>query len=251
MGVIGVGQMGSAHARAMVQLPEVRVVADVDAARARAMGEAIGARVFTDPHALICKGGVEAVLIATPHPLHAPIAAYAAKQGVHVLSEKPLATSAAADQLVATCRARGVLLGVMFQQRTDPSWRTLKRLADEGVLGRVYRLSLVTSAYRPGAYYRSAAWRGTWQGEAGGVLMNQAAHALDLFLWIGRMPRAVQGLVATRLHAVAVEDVALAACDYGGGKVGWVYATTAEVTGAWISRASGGCWCGRTANCAT
>ena len=235
IGIIGVGQMGSAHARDMVQLDEVRVVAvaDVDAERARAIGEAIGVRVFTDAHALICEGGVEAVLIATPHPLHVPIAAYAARRGVHVLTEKPLAVTVTdADQVVATCRAHGVLLGVMFQQRTDPAWRTIKRLMEEGALGQVYRISLVTSSYRPHAYYTSAAWRGTWGGEGGGVLMNQAPHALDLFLWIGGMPRAVQGLVATRLHAIAVEDVALAICDYGGGKVAWIYATTAEVAGA-------------------
>jgi len=235
IGVIGLGQMGSIHARHMAQLDEVRVVAVADLAqeRARAIGKAIGARVFGDAHALLRKGRAEAVLLATPHPLHAPLAAYAARRGVHVLSEKPLATSAAAaDRLVATCRAHHVLLGVMFQQRTDPSWRAVKQLIDAGVLGTVYRLSFVTAAYRPRAYYRSAAWRGTWQGEGGGVLMNQAPHALDLFIWIGGMPRAVQGIAATRLHAIAVEDVALAACDYGAGKIGWVYATTAEVAGA-------------------
>ena len=234
IGVIGMGQMGSAHARRMTELDEVRVVAvaDVDAARAGTIGKAIGARVFTDAHDLIRKGGVEAVLIATPHPLHAPIAAYAAGRGVHVLCEKPLAVSAAAaDRLVASCRAHGVLLGVMFQQRTEPSWRTMKRLVDEGAIGKVYRLGFVTSAYRPQAYYASAAWRGTWDGEGGGVLMNQAPHPLDLFIWIGGMPHAVQGIAATRLHSIAVEDVALAICDYGHGKIGWVYATTAEVSG--------------------
>jgi predicted dehydrogenase len=233
-GVIGVGQMGSVHARTMAQLDEVRVVAvaDVDAERARVIGEAIGARVFTDARDLLRTGSVEAVLLATPHPLHAPIAAYAARRGVHVLSEKPLAVSvAAADRLVATCRAHGVLLGVMFQQRTDPTWRTVKQLVDEGVLGEIYRLSFVTSTYRPHAYYASATWRGTWQGEGGGVLVNQAPHALDLLLWLGGMPGAVQGVAATRLHAIAVEDVALAICDYGHGKLGWLYATTAEVAG--------------------
>jgi predicted dehydrogenase len=162
--------MGNAHASAMAALEEVRVVAVADVGAARA---------FTDAHALTRWGGVEAVLIATPHPLHAPIALYATKRGVHVLSEKPLAISAAAaDRVIATCRAQGVLLGVMFQQRTDPSWRTIKRLVEGGALGAVYRLSLVTTAYRPQAYYASAAWLGSWDGEGGGVLMNQAPHAL-------------------------------------------------------------------------
>jgi predicted dehydrogenase len=235
IGVIGVGQIGGLHAHRMAQLDEVRVVAvaDIEAERARAIGEAIGARVFSGHRDLIRKGDVEAVLIATPHPQHGPVATYAARWGVHVLTEKPLAVTVAdAEQVVTTCRAHGVLLGVMFQQRTDPAWRTIKRLVDAGALGRVYRISLVTSAYRPQAYYASAAWRGTWEGEGGGVLMNQAPHALDLFLWLGGMPRAVQGIAATRLHAIAVEDVALAICDYGGGKVGWIYATTAEVAGA-------------------
>jgi len=154
LGMIGVGQMGSAHTRTMAPLEEVRVVAvaDVDAARARAVGEAVGARAFADAHALIRRGGVEAVLIATPHTLHAPLALYAAKRGVHVLSEKPLAISAAAaDRVIATCRDHGILLGVMFQQRTDPSWGTIKRLVEGGAVGAVYRLSLVTTAYRPQA----------------------------------------------------------------------------------------------------
>jgi predicted dehydrogenase len=235
LGVIGVGQMGSVYVRQMAPLEEVRVtaVADIDVVRARASGEASGARVFPDARTLLRQGNVEAILIATPHPLHAPIAMEAARRGVHVLSEKPLVlTVAEADRVVASCRAHGVLLGVMFQQRTDPTWSTMKRLVDAGVLGPVYRLSVITSAYRPHAYYTSAAWRGTWEGEGGGVLVNQAPHALDLFLWLGGMPRAVQGLAATRLHAIAVEDVALALCDYGQGRVGWLYATTAEVAGA-------------------
>jgi predicted dehydrogenase len=111
------------------------------------VGEAVGARVCTDAHALIRRGGVEALLIATPYTLHAPLALYAAQRGVHVLSEKPLAISAAAaDRVIATGRGYGVLVGVMCQQRTDPSWRTVKRLVEEGALGAVYRLSLVTTA---------------------------------------------------------------------------------------------------------
>ena len=136
--MIGVGQMGSAHTRPMAALEEVRVVAvaDVDAVRARAIGEATGARVFTDAHVLSAGGASRRS--SSPRPIRSMRPSRGCRQrGVHVLSEKPLAMSvAAADRVVANCRAYGVLLGVMFQQRTDPTWRTIKRLVEEGALGR-------------------------------------------------------------------------------------------------------------------
>ncbi|MBV9868513.1 MAG: Gfo/Idh/MocA family oxidoreductase [Abitibacteriaceae bacterium] len=233
-GVIGVGGMGGSHARNIGQLAEAEVVAvaDVNEAAAHKMGAEVGAKSYSDYKALIRKGGVEAVIIATPHYFHPPIAIYAAQHGVHVLSEKPIAVSvAAADKMVQACHKDRVKLGVMFQQRTEASRRKMRDMITDGALGELHRVSMVVPWYRPQAYYNSGAWRGTWGGEGGGVLMNQAPHSMDQFVWMGGMPQSVQGIANTRLHQIEVENTALSIFDYGNGKVGWLYASTAEVPG--------------------
>lgn len=234
LGVIGVGGMGGHHARSIAKLDEVTItaVADVNPDTAKLVGEEIGARSFSDYKPLIRSGEVEAILIATPHYFHPPIAQYAAQHGVHVLSEKPIAvTVKAADKMIAVCREKGVLLGIMFQQRTEPSRRKMKDMVDSGVLGDLHRVSMQAPWYRTQAYYDSGAWRGTWKGEGGGVLMNQSPHSLDQFNWIGGMPKTIQAITTTRLHNIEVDNTSLSILDYGNGKIGWFYTSTAELPG--------------------
>jgi predicted dehydrogenase len=116
----------------------------------------------------------------------------------------------------------------MFQQRMVKWRQKIHEIVSSGELGALHRISLTAPWYRTQAYYDSGAWRGTWKGEGGGVLMNQAPHSLDQFLWIGGQPKSVQAIAATRLHDIEVENTALAICDYGDGKVGMFYASTAE-----------------------
>ena len=233
-GIIGVGGMGGGHAKNLVQMEEAELVAvaDVDDETAQRVAGQTGARAFTDGERLIREAGVEAVIIATPHYFHPPLAQCAAQHGVHVLSEKPVGVSvAAADAMIESCKAAGVLLGVMFQQRTEASRRKMKQMLGDGVLGDLHRVSMAVPWYRSQAYYDSGSWRGTWKGEGGGILMNQAPHSLDQFVWLGGVPRTVQGIAGTRLHNVEVETTALSIFDYGDGKVGWLYVSTAEVPG--------------------
>lgn len=231
VGVIGVGGMGGTHCNAVSELAETELVAvaDVNENTAREVGEKYGAKYFTSYEELIEQGGVEAVAIVTPHFFHPPIAEYAARHGVHVLSEKPIAvTTKAALGMVNSCAEAGVLLGIMFQQRLERWRRKVYDMVHGGELGDVYRISMSAPWYRSQAYYDSGAWRGTWKGEGGGILMNQAPHTLDQFLWIGGQPKSVQAITTTRLHNIEVENTAIAICDYGGGKVGSFYASTAE-----------------------
>lgn len=234
-GVIGVGGMGGNHARSLGDIEEAQLVAvaDVNQETARQVAQETGARAFSDAHELIDRGDVEAVLIATPHFFHPPVAQYAASRGVHVLSEKPLAVSAsAADAMLRACDENGVLLGVMFQQRLDAARRQMKTLIASGRIGEVHRIAMVAPWYRPQAYYDSGAWRGTWKGEGGGILMNQAPHSLDQFLWLmGASPQSVQAIADTRLHQIEVENTAAAICDFGDGRTGFFYASTADVPG--------------------
>ncbi|MBW3637839.1 MAG: Gfo/Idh/MocA family oxidoreductase [Armatimonadetes bacterium] len=234
-GVIGVGGMGGNHVRSFQDIEEAQLVAvgDVNEQAAQKVGEETGARAFTDYKDLIDNGDVQAILIATPHFFHPPVAEYAASKGVHVLSEKPVAvTVSAADKMIAACDEGGVFLGVMFQQRTDSARRAMKDLIESGALGQLHRISMTAPWYRPQAYYDSGAWRGTWKGEGGGILMNQAPHSLDQFVWLaGGSPQSVQAIADTRGHSIEVENTAMAICDFGDGKIGYFYASTAEVPG--------------------
>jgi predicted dehydrogenase len=178
-------------------------------------------------------GFCDAVIITTPHYWHAPIAIRAARAGLHILCEKPLAAAIGpARAMVRECDRCGVSLGVMFQHRTRGIMRKMKEMIEGGVIGKVHRISMICSNwYRPQAYYDSGAWRGTWDGEGGGVLLNQAPHHLDLFQWLVGMPSALTAFLDTRLHKIEVENTANVICHYDDGKTGYIYATTAEAPG--------------------
>jgi len=235
-GVVGLGSMGKTHCR------NIRSDANKDfclsavcdtASAARAVGEEFAVPHFTDAQAMYDSGLVDAVLIATPHYWHAPLAIRAARAGLHVLCEKPLSSTVGpARAMIAECRRRRVVLGAVLQHRTRGIMMEMKKLIDSGAIGEVFRVVMICSNwFRTQAYYDSAGWRGTWDGEGGGVLINQAPHHLDLFQWIGGMPRRVMGLLDTRTHKIEVEDTASFLCDYGGGKTGYLYATTSELPG--------------------
>ncbi len=225
--------MGGSHAHTLTRLPEARLVAvaDVNPATTEKVASETGARGFADASAMLASGEVEAVLIATPHPFHPAVAMEAASRGVHVLSEKPLAvTVSQANEMIAACDKAGVILGVVFQQRTEGVRLAMKAMIDGGELGQLHRISMTAPWYRTQAYYDSGAWRGTWKGEGGGILMNQAPHSLDQFVWLmGRSPRSVQAICDTRLHSIEVENLAVAICDYGEGVTGQFYASTSDV----------------------
>ncbi|MBI2939392.1 MAG: Gfo/Idh/MocA family oxidoreductase [Chloroflexi bacterium] len=234
-GLVGLGNMGRSHLKKEAGLAEAKfvAVADVVAGAVEAATSEYGLRGFARAEDLIDSGECEAVLIATPHPFHPDIAIYAASRGLHVLCEKPIAvTVRSADAMIEAARANGVLLGLMFQTRTEPVYRRARALLDEGVIGPVYRVTLTASSwYRSQAYYDSGSWRGTWSGEGGGVLMNQAPHSLDMLVWLGGLPTRVVADVQTRWHRIEVEDTVSALLDYGDGKTGLLYTTTAEWPG--------------------
>lgn len=235
LGLVGLGGMGRNHLTKENALDEVRFVgvADVVPEAVRRAAEEFGVSGYGDYHALIDAGEAEAILIATPHPFHAPIALYAIQRGLHVLSEKPISVSVSeADRMIEAARSAGVVLGVMFQTRTEAIYRQAREILESGQIGRVYRSTIVaTHWFRTQAYYDSGSWRGTWRGEGGGILMNQSPHSLDMFIWLGGMPRRVQGRVETRAHRIEVEDTVEALLDYEPGHTGYLYATTAEWPG--------------------
>jgi len=231
IGVIGTGGIGQIHLGYLDEIDRVEVtcVCDNREVVVKTVADKHAAAPFTDPDALIRSGLCDAVLIATPHHFHAPIAIAAMKAGLHALIEKPMAVrTSQADRMIRTAKRKKVKLAVMFQRRTSALWRKAREIIDSGAIGELIRTCLMTSYYRTQEYYDAGGWRGTWIGEGGGVLINQAPHALDLFVWLGGRPKTVLGKALTGGHKVEVEDVATAVLTYPNGAVGTLYASTYE-----------------------
>lgn len=234
VGVIGVGGMGSGHCKMIPQIPETQLTAvcDVDAATLESISRKYEVPGFATHTQLLESGLVDAVVIATPHYFHPPIAIDAFERGIHVLSEKPLAvTVSAADAMIAAARKSGKKFCVMYQMRIEPQNRAAKQIVDSGALGQIYRTNLIMGWYRSQAYYDSGGWRATWSGEGGGVLINQAPHMLDLFAWLAGLPSQITGTTRTRLHDIEVEDEAFATLEFANGAHGYLYASTTEQPG--------------------
>jgi predicted dehydrogenase len=234
IGVVGVGGMGQGHCSYMERLGigELTAVCDIKAAVAKEVGEKYRVPYFAAHTKLLDSGLVDAVLIATPHYFHPPVAIDAFKRGIHALSEKPIAVSvSAARRMAKAAEKSGCVFSVMYQMRTEPQYQAAKRLVEEGAIGELVRASIVMGWYRSQAYYDSGGWRATWPGEGGGVLVNQAPHGLDSFVWLAGMPKTLIGRTRTRLHDIEVEDEAWATVEFPNGAHGYLYAGVIEAPG--------------------
>jgi len=227
--------VGSIHAAALRALPEADFVAACDASpdRAAAFASRYGARPFADVGTLLRDGGVEAVVIGTPHPLHAEPATRAAAAGVHVLVEKPMAaTLADCDAMLAAARKAGVLLGVVSQRRWYEPVVRMKAAIDAGKIGRPALGVFQMYSWRDPAYYTSDPWRGRWDTEGGGVLVNQSPHQLDILLWLMGPAAEVGGYWANLNHpAVEVDDTAVATIRFRNGGLGAVVTSVSQRPG--------------------
>jgi predicted dehydrogenase len=235
LGIIGLGVMGQNHARSVLdgKIPGLRLaaVADSDPARVVKFAPLPG---FATDAALIKSGLVDAVLIATPHYFHVDTGIAALRAGLHVLVEKPIAVQCAdGERLVAAHTDRRLVFAAMFNQRSDPLYRKVRALVHGGGLGRIRRVQwTVTNWFRPQAYYRLSAWRATWAGEGGGVLLNQCPHNLDLFGWIFGSPERVRGFCSFgKYHDIEVEDDVTAYFELPGGATATFIASTGEAPG--------------------
>ena len=231
LGVIGVGSMGQGHLTHFADIDdaELTCVCDIDEETCKTVSEKHGVPGYIDYKELIDSGSANAVIVATPHYFHPPIGIYAMKAGLHLLSEKPIGvTIGAAEELAATAKETQRVFAAMFQFRVEPQFRRALEIVENGELGEVYRTLLVNTWFRTQAYFNSAEWRGTWLGEGGGVLINQAPHSLDQFVKLGGMPSEVTAVVRTRSHDIEVEDSAHALCRYPSGGIGYYIACTDE-----------------------
>jgi len=227
--------MGRAHAQwiASDRCPRLTLAAAADADPKALEGLAAG-KTFADARSLIRSGLVDAVLIATPHYAHTTLGIEALKAGLHVLIEKPISVHVAdCRRLIAAHQGKKQVFAAMFNQRTDPHYTRLKKLITDGELGSIQRIQwTITNWFRSEAYYTSGGWRATWQGEGGGVLLNQCPHNLDLFQWLFGMPDRITAFCRFgRYHDIEVEDDVTAYLDYADGKSATFIASTGEAPG--------------------
>lgn len=194
----------------------------------RRAGE-LGVPFHDDLELLLSETRPDAAVILAPHPLHAKVTIQLLDAGVHVLVEKPIAVrTSEADAMIEAARRNGRKLAVNFQHRARGEMRTLARLVEEGQLGRIQAVHMVAAWPRTKFYYNTGAWRGTWRGEGGGVLMNQAPHNLDLWCFMFGLPKRVFAWTRNLMHDIEPEDTVHAICEWQDGALGSLHISTAE-----------------------
>ena len=240
LGIIGVGNIGTCHIENILRglCPEIELTAVADrreSRRAWAREHLPGVPVFSEGEELIASGLCNAVHICTPHYQHPVLAVSAFKAGLHVMVEKPAGvyTLQVRDMMKEADLHPDRVFGMMFNQRTNCVYRKLKEMIENGELGELKRVSwLITDWYRTQNYYDSGAWRATWSGEGGGVLLNQCPHQLDLLQWLCGMPSKVRAFCHEgKWHNIEVEDDVTAYLEYPNGATGVFVTTTGDAPG--------------------
>jgi predicted dehydrogenase len=239
IGIIGLGDMGSKHAKNIaegkIKNLELTAVCDADAGRRDWASVNLGeVRLYADYKELITSHKIDAVLIAAPHYKHCEIAIFAFENGLNVLTEKPAGVfTKQVEAMNDAARKAGTVFGIMYNQRTSPIYKKVHEMVKAGRIGEPKRLIwIITNWYRTQAYYNSGTWRATWAGEGGGVLINQCPHNLDLWQWIFGMPKKIRGFCSYgKYHNVEVEDDVTVYSEYENGATGVFVTTTGEYPG--------------------
>jgi len=233
--LIGCGKVGGLHAGALTTRPESTLVAvcDSSAERAERFAARYGGRAFRDVPQMIRESGAEAVFICTPHPLHAEPAVLAAQAGLHVLVEKPMAASLSdCDAMLGAAEKSGVRLSVMSQRRFYEPVQRIKAAIEGGKIGRPVLGVFLMFSWRDQAYYQSDPWRGKWDTEGGGVLVNQSPHQLDLLRWFMGDLEEISGRWANLNHPyIEVDDTAVAILKFRNGGLGSIVTSLSQKPG--------------------
>ena len=239
LGIVGVGNMGSGHIANILagRCPEIEVaaVADINPARLEyAKSKIPEVAVFNTAEEMLDSGLIDAAIIAVPHYFHPKYVMECFKRGIHVMCEKPAGVyTKQVKEMNEAAKSAGVVFGMMFNQRTDCLYRKMRELVQSGKYGNIRRTNwIITNWYRPQAYYDSGAWRATWSGEGGGVLLNQCPHNLDLWQWICGMPKKVYTrMYFGKWHDIEVEDDVTTFVEYPNGATGTFITSTGDAPG--------------------
>lgn len=234
-GVIGAGIAGPYFGQSLTDLADTELVAVATTREETARSFAKKYDVphwYTDWRQIMDRKDIDAVAVITPNHLHHDMVIAAAEVGKHVIVEKPIATTLAqADRMIASCERAAVTFGVIFMYRFMGTVLQIKQAVDEGLLGKLILGDSYVKYYRSQEYYEMAPWRGTWWGEGGGALINQAIHTIDLQLWIMGDVDSLAGFCTTGAHRIEVDDLAVASLSFKSGALGAVVGATATTPG--------------------
>ena len=227
--LIGAGNIGKIYVDAFSRVPEARVTVVCNRAkdRGQALAERCGADWMTDYTKAVAREDVDVVVVATPSGTHADVAVAAARAGKHLLVEKPLdVTLSRVDSIIQAAQAAGVILACVFPLRFAEGVHKAKAALEQGRLGRLALADVYVKWYRPQSYY-DGSWRGTWQTDGGGALMNQSIHNIDLLQWLAGPVVGVIGRTATLAHDhIETEDTASAVLTFKSGALGVIQGAT-------------------------
>ncbi|TCT15467.1 putative dehydrogenase [Natranaerovirga pectinivora] len=238
VGIIGLGNMGMKYA---VYLKEGKVPnAIITAVTTRneekyqwAKNNLKEVACFSTGEELLSFKEIDAVIIATPHNTHPYYGKLAFSKGLHVLIEKPSGVILKdVEEMNALALESEKTFGIMFDRRFEPIYKKVKEYMVNGYLGELYRINWISTVFRTQGYYNSNDWRGTWDGEGGGVLLNQTQHQLDLWQWFFGMPTKLSGFCKYgKYHNIEVEDDFTGYMEYDNGLTGVFVASTYEAPG--------------------
>ncbi len=228
-GIVGCGVIASWHVGSIARADGAQLIAVCDERedKAKKLGEEQKVEWYTDYQKMLEREDLDVVSLCTPSSLHPGQAVAAARAGKHVLTEKPMAiTLKDADEMIEACQRAGVKLGVIFQRRVREPFLKIKRALEEGELGRVVLGDIYMKYYRSQQYYDSGAWRGTWEFDGGGALMNQGIHLIDLLQWYMGPVETIYGYAEALARKIEVEDTAVAILRFKSGALGVIEGTT-------------------------
>ena len=234
-GIIGYGTIGRTHAQVIESLPDAKLaaIATRTPENARMAGEKHGCACYTDYRELLKRDDIDVVTICTPAVLHLPMALDAAAAGKHCIVEKPIEINVErSERIIEAFDRRGLTLSVIFQHRFDPSSQLIKDAVDHGTLGKLNYGTAKTIWFRDEDYYRATVWRGAWDGDGGGALMNQAIHSIDLLQYLMGPVEAVSGKYDTLYHReIEAEDIGVALLRFKSGAIGVIEGMTLAYPG--------------------
>lgn len=234
IGFTGGGNITETHIRAAQAIPETAVAAiyGTNAEKVSKLTKQYGGTAYERLDSFLDHKPMDMIVIGSPSGIHADEAIPALRNGLHVLTEKPIdITTERADAMIKAGKQAGVKLGVIFQDRLKPDILRLREWIRSAKLGRVLLVEAAVKWYRPPDYYANSKWRGTLSLDGGGALMNQGIHTVDLLGYVlGDISR-VQSVTPTQLHEIESEDTCVATLEFENGAVGVLHATTAAYPG--------------------
>lgn len=233
-GIIGCGAIAKMHAGAINAVDNARLVAcsDINQENREKFAKEYNIKAYSDANDMLNDENIDAVSICTPSGLHKKFCIAAANAGKHIVVEKPMAlTAQECDEIIAASEKNNVKVEVISQNRYKDTFRYVKKIVEDGVLGRIVNADIYMKFYRSPEYYASSNWKGTWSMDGGGALMNQGIHGVDILLFIMGRVKSVFGHAKTLVHDIEVEDTASAIVEFENGAIGVIQGTTSVFPG--------------------